>query len=162
MHGGGGGGHAWQGGMCGGGGVCGREVCVAGMGACMAWGACMAGGHAWQGGHVWQGACMAGGHVWQGGMHGREACMAGVCVWQGACMACTPPQQILQDTVIRSMSGRYASCWNAFLLSSEVNFCAFERQTEFYNTMTDLAETSNILQNFSILKKRSLAVIQQL
>ena len=42
------------------------------------------------------------GHAWQGGgMHGRG--------WQGG--------QILRDTVIRSMSGRYASYWNAFLFN---------------------------------------------
>ena len=54
------------------------------------------GGHAW-----WRGACMVkgacvakGGHAWQrgGGMRG-----------------------IRRDTEIRSMSGRYASYWNAFL-----------------------------------------------
>ena len=62
-----------------------------------AWqGACMAGGHAWQRGvhgtrHAWQGACMAGGHAWQGGMHG-----------------------------IRSMSGRYTSCWNALLFNISI------------------------------------------
>ena len=87
-------------------------------GACMvapegrAWllgGPCMVapGGHAWLlrrgvhgclGGHAWllQGACVVapGGRTWllPGGMHG-----------------------IRRDTEIRSMSGRYASYWNAFL-----------------------------------------------
>ena len=54
-------------------------------------------------GGVWQGACMVGGmpgrDVCGGGMHGRGH--AG---------------QILRDTVIRSMNGRYSSYWNAFLL----------------------------------------------
>ena len=52
-----------------------------------------------------RGVCMAGGRCGRGG-----ACMAG-----GACHAHLPPRQILRDTVIRSMSGRYASYWNAFL-----------------------------------------------
>ena len=86
-------------------------VCMAG-GACMAGGmhhggACMAGGvcgegacvhgggHAWQGGHVWWDVCMAGEGVMhgRGGLHGRYY-------------------------EIRSMSGRYASYWNAFLFKS--------------------------------------------
>ena len=86
-------------------------------------GGCMAGGHAWQEdvggrqGHAWQGGMHG------GGMHGREACMSKRgCTWQGACISCTPatatpPRQILRDTVIQSMSGRYASYWNAFLFS---------------------------------------------
>ena len=63
------------------------------------------------------GACMA------GGMHGGGACMAGACVvggcmaggmcGSGACMACMPPR--FQE--IQSMSGQYASYWNAFLLT---------------------------------------------
>ena len=62
-----------------------------------------------------RGACMAGGHVWQGGVHGRGACMVGGmhgrgCAWQGG-HAC-PPRGYDE---IRSMSGRYASYWNAFL-----------------------------------------------
>ena len=49
------------------------------------------------------GACMAGGgHVWQGGM-----CMARGCAWH----AC-PPGRYYN---IWSLSGRYASYWNAFL-----------------------------------------------
>ena len=52
-------------------------------------GACMEGRHVWQGG-----ACM-GGWVWQGGMHGGG--MRG------------------RYYEIRSVSGRYASYWNAFL-----------------------------------------------
>ena len=41
----------------------------------------------------------------RGGVHGR-----------GACVACTPPPSRYYE--IRSMSGRYASYWNAFLLKS--------------------------------------------
>ena len=78
-----GGGHAWQGGMCGNG--------CAWQGACMAggawWGACITGGmHG--GGHVWWGM-HSGGHAWQGGgMCGGGLCMAGgMCgrghAWQG-------------------------------------------------------------------------------
>ena len=48
----------------------------------------MAGVCVWQ--HVWQEASVVGGHAWQGGVHGRYY-------------------------EIRSMSGRYASYWNAFL-----------------------------------------------
>ena len=96
-----------------GGGVCGLVGDMHGRGMCMA------GGHVWQGacGCAWQEAC---GCAWQeacvaGGMHGR-----GVCVWQvggmhgrGACVAHTlPPGRYYE---IRSMSGRYASSWNAFL-----------------------------------------------
>ena len=108
-------GHAWWGGMCG-------------------RGACVAGGHAWQGGYAWQGEC-----AWQGGMHGRGSvhdrgtCMAGGHVWQGACMAggaYVAGGECMAEVVsmaghahtpgryyeILSMSGRYASYWNAFLL----------------------------------------------
>ena len=54
-------------------------------GGCMAGGACMAGEH----------VCVTGGHAWRGGV----------------CHAC-PPGRYYE---IRSMSGRYASYWNAFL-----------------------------------------------
>ena len=66
----------------------------------------MAGGCAWQGGMHGGGACVAGGvhsrrgHAWQeGGMHG----------WGGVRG---------RYYEIRSMSGRYASYWNAFLFAS--------------------------------------------
>ena len=88
------GGCAWQG------------ACVHGRGACMCGrGACMVGGHVWQGdvhgkgGMHGKGVCMAGG-----------ACMAGGHVWQGG-MAHTPGRY----HEIWSMSGQYASYWNAFL-----------------------------------------------
>ena len=58
--------------------------------------ACVAGERVW--GHAWRGACVAGGQAWQGGMCGKGMH--------------APPQRILRD---RSMSGRYASYWNAFL-----------------------------------------------
>ena len=120
------GGHAWlPRGMCGCWGACmvaGWHVWLPGgmcdcwghawlLGVCGCWGACMvarglhgcwgvyvvAGGHAWQKGgvHGEGGTCMAkGGHTWQrGGVHG-----------------------IRRDMEIRSMSGRYASYWNVFLL----------------------------------------------
>ena len=70
-----------------GGGVYGRGVCTAG--------ACVAGGCAWWGERVWQV-----GHVWQEGVRGGDVHGRG-----RACM------------VIRSISGRYASYWNAFLFS---------------------------------------------
>ena len=79
-------------GACVAGGMCGRghawQGGMRGRGACVAGGMCER-GHG--GGHVWQGACMEGGYAWQGGMHGRY-----YEIW--------------------SMSGRYASYWNAFLL----------------------------------------------
>ena len=108
-----------------------------------------AGGHAWLGGHVWlPGACVvAGGCMVAGGMHGcwgacmvaggcvvagghawfqvsmrgsRGACvvLGGMCGCWGACMvargACIGYDEI------RSMSGRYAFYWNAFLLLNTV------------------------------------------
>ena len=99
-------------------------------------GACMAGGVWWEDmrgkggmhgrGCAWQGgmhgrrvACVVGGGMHgRGGMHGGGACVAGGHAWQGACVVWfspPPPQQILRNTVIRSMSWRYASYWNAFL-----------------------------------------------
>ena len=81
-----------------------------------------------------RGACVAGGHVWQGacvvgGVHGRGACMVGACMagehaWQGGMCGrrhvwhahnCPPPTRSYE---IRSMSGWYASFWNAYLFSS--------------------------------------------
>ena len=46
--------------------------------------------------------------VWRGG-----ACMVGGMRGRGVCVACIPPARYYE---IRSMSGRYASYWNAFLL----------------------------------------------
>ena len=98
------------------GGMCGcRAACVVAGGACM-----VAGGHAWLlGGHAWLlGVCMvAVGHVWllwgvhgcQGGMHG---CWGAFMVTRRACVGYDE---------IWSMSGQYASYWNAFLLSVETH-----------------------------------------
>ena len=100
-------------------------------GACVAGGACMAGGHAWQGGMCGgkgglgvhgRGACVVGGHVWQGGVHG------GACVAWGMCggVACMARGMHGRGGMhgryyeIRSMSGRYASYWNAFLLDHKI------------------------------------------
>ena len=74
------------------------------------------GGHAWQGGMCGRGVCMA------GGMYGRGACVAGGQAWQGGvhgrgCMGVhgrEPPDTVRYG---RSMRGRYASYWNAFLLT---------------------------------------------
>ena len=84
------GGHAWQG-------------CVHGRGY-MAVGACMTGGVCGRG--PWKGVCVA------GGMHGRGTCTAG-----GACTAGGVHGRGVCGRYyeIRSMSGRYASYWNAFL-----------------------------------------------
>ena len=94
-------------------------------------------GHAWQGvcmaggvhgrGCAWQGACVAGGGACMAGdVHGRGACMAGGVhgrdrhAWQGGVcdMHACPPTRYYE---IWSMSGRYASYWNAFLLFSVFN-----------------------------------------
>ena len=68
----------------------------------MAGGACVAGG-----------VCVAGGHAWQGSMRGWGAGGQAYPVG-GTCVARMPP---LYDTTRygRSMSGWYASYWNAFL-----------------------------------------------
>ena len=85
-------------------------------------GACMAGGVHGRG-HAWQGACMAGGVCVAGGVHGRGACMAGACVAGGAFML--PPTTRYYE--IQSMSGRYASYWNAFFSSMFRESCYDER-----------------------------------
>ena len=69
------------------------------------------------GGHAWLlGACVVGGacvvvgacvHGCRGGMHGGGGACGG-----GACM---------EYDEIRSMSGRYASYWNAFLLNDKAS-----------------------------------------
>ena len=65
-------------------------------------------GHAWQGGHACQGGAMhARGLFMAGGMHGRGVCRTG-----GVHGTHTPPSRYYE---IQSMSGRYASYWNAFL-----------------------------------------------
>ena len=51
------------------------------------------------------------GHAWQGGICGRE-----VVHGKGASMAFMLPSIPGRYYEIRSMSGRYASYWNAFLL----------------------------------------------
>ena len=75
-------------------------------GACMAVGGMCGSGGVHGRGNVWQGVCMAGGmhgggHAWQRGH-----------AWQGACIPCMPPNT---TRCSRSMCGRYASYWNAFL-----------------------------------------------
>ena len=78
----------------------------------------VAGGHAWLlgGMHGCRGACVvAGGHAWLlGGVHGCRGCAwlrGGAWLRRGACIGYDK---------IRSMSGRYASYWNAFLLDKNV------------------------------------------
>ena len=98
-------------GACVSGGMCGWS-------ACMPRRACMVGG--WGVDHVWWG--MSRGHAWQWelgvvhgeGMHGRGACMVWACT-AGGCVPCMHPWP---DTTryCQSMSRRYASYWNAFLL----------------------------------------------
>ena len=66
-----------------------------------------------------------GGGCDRGGVHGRGACVAGGCAlqgghpWQGASMAvgaCMAGGHCGRYYEIQSMSGQYASYWNAFLL----------------------------------------------
>ena len=70
----------------------------------MTGGACMVGGICGKGGMCGRGVCMAGGHAWLGDMHGR------------GCDTHAPPGRHY-GYGIRSISGRYASYWNAFLFS---------------------------------------------
>ena len=71
-------------------------------------GACVvAGGHAWLQGVVVGGMCVCG-----GGMCGRKKALGEVHGW-GACVAAGGA--CVGHDEIRSMSGRYASYWNAFL-----------------------------------------------
>ena len=112
------GGHAWLGGMRGCGGAC-----MVGGGNAWLWGACVVaagcgcGRHAW----LWRGGmCGCGGVcVVVGGMHGcggGAVCSWGVCVLAGGCMGYNE---------IQSMSGRYTSYWNAFLLLLQQSFVHF-------------------------------------
>ena len=91
----------------------------------MAKGACMAKGgmHGKGGACVVKGVFVAGGMHGRGDVHGRGACMVGgvhgglcgrwACVAEGAWYARPPPNTMRYG---RSMRGRYASYWNAFLL----------------------------------------------
>ena len=115
-----------QGGMHG----CSRGACVVAPG-----GACMVapGGHAWLlGGHAWLlpggTTCVValGGHAWL--LRGHAWLL-----WGGHAWLLRGVHGIQQDTEIRSMSGWYASYWNAFL---------------FHYDMTKKPNS----QNFQILK----------
>ena len=76
-----------------------RGACVTKGGMCGEGGPCMAGGHAWQRGVCGRGECVA----------GEGVCMAGGHAWHA---------HIPNTTRYgRSMRGRYASYWNAFLLN---------------------------------------------
>ena len=102
------GGHAWLSG-----GVRGWGACVVARGECMVgWHAWLLGGVHGCWGAAWlQGACVvARGHAWlPGGMHGwGHAWLPGACMVVG--VACVGYNEIW------SMSGWYASYWNAFLL----------------------------------------------
>ena len=107
------GGHAWLLGAC----MVARGhawllgACVVARGCAWLPGACLvARGHAW----------LPGRHAWQrGGMHGKGGCAW----WRGACVVKGglhgkggAMHRIGRDTEMRSMSGRYASYWNAFSL----------------------------------------------
>ena len=93
-----------------------------GGGLCMAGGACVVGlGSCVAGGYM-----HAGGRVWQGGMRGLEGVCGGGHAWQGGVRA--------RYYEIRSMSGRYASYWNAFLFYNVfllVVFCTTVKPNNF-------------------------------
>ena len=130
-----------RGGVC----ACGGGACMVAGGVCACrgvhgcWGACVVvGGHAWlaracvvgKGMHGCWGSCVvAGGHVWLPGEHAwlLGACMVvgGVCWLPGACMvgggcAWLWGGACIGYGEIRSMSGRYASYWNAFLFKARL------------------------------------------
>ena len=79
------------------------------------------GGHAWffPGGHVW---FFLGGHAWFFPEGGR-VCM----VFSGGGGACVGYDEI------RSISGRYASYWNAFLLFKIVKYCVQKYLTSAFH-----------------------------
>ena len=70
------------------------------------------------GGCAWQGACIHGRGEHGRGMHGR-GCVVGGCVVRGPAWHAGPTGRYYE---IRSMSGRYASYWNAFLFNNEICF----------------------------------------
>ena len=108
----------------------------------------VAGEHAWLPGgvHSCQGACVVaggvhgcGGHAWlPGGMHGCQgACVVaggmhgcwGVCMVAGGMHGCLGACVVARGACkgydeIRSMNGRYASYWNAFLYQKKKHKCA--------------------------------------
>ena len=157
----------WQGCVCGGGGAC-MAGGMHGRRACMARGAYMAGGMLGRGmhvrGHVWwegirsRGACVAGGDMhgrggacmvegvcMAGGMQGRGACVVrGACVAGGCACHAHPPDTMRYG---RSMRGRYASYWNAFLLlGSSQSCCSFDADAWQKRALT-------LDDHFSILKQ---------
>ena len=88
-----------------------RGVCMVGAmhgGGHKCWGGVCGGGHAWQEGCVWQG-----GHVWRGAMWGPY--VVG-CAWWGHAWHGGDMRGKGGMHGIWSVSGRYASNWNAFLL----------------------------------------------
>ena len=63
-----------------------------------------------------------GGHAWWGDMHGWGVCGGGACMAGGVCATHASPHTTRYG---RSMRGRYASYWNAFLLSLLLNVFLF-------------------------------------
>ena len=104
------------------------QACVVAPGGCMVApvGGVHAGGMHGKGGHVWQRGCVpgegggmcgkGGACMVKGGMHGkRGACVVkGGCAWRkwGHVWYAPPPMRYG-----RSLRGRYASYWNAFLFT---------------------------------------------
>ena len=134
----------------------GRVTCVVGecmSGVCAWQGVCMAGGHAWwgvcvAGGVCGRGACMAGGHAWWG------ACVVEGCVVGGMCGG--------RYYEIWSMSGQYASYWNAFLLEmSSLLTSSFTMNTHLEGAISyhmlpfgiDLSKIHCIVENFNAILK---------
>ena len=107
-----GGGHAWQGVLCG------RGECMAGGmhggGTCVQGGMYGRGVHG-SGGNVWQGVCMARGCAWQRGVHGRGH------AWQGGMGHAW--QEDMHGRRDGHCSGWYTSYWNAFLSDMKSKKC---------------------------------------
>ena len=111
-------------GMCG----CGC-VCVVAGGACVVAGGSMCG---------CRGACMvAGGCAWLWGV----CVVAGGCAWLRRERAWLPGGCIGYDQ-IRSMSGRYASYWNAFLSYYDTSFCVVEFDDSYPRHVDEQGENS--------------------
>ena len=124
-------------------------TCVVAPGA-----ACMVapGGHAWL---LWGGMCgCSGGHVWLlrgGGMHG---CSGGACMVARGVHGCSGGyiHGIWWHTEIWSMSGWYASYWNAFLLSSKIWHIYFCSLVQSANLDGIWGATLNIPLNWNTIK----------
>ena len=131
------------------GGMHGSWGCMAARGVCGSWGACMAA----------VGACVAaGGHVLQlWGMRGNQwVCGSqGVHGKGGAWL----PVACVEYDEIRSMSGRYASYWNAFLSEKKIDeeFVFGSREVTCNTSTSRLRSHSDFFQDTNSYPERRLA-----